>query len=72
MKVEEAKQLKYGQRVACPEDRGDPAFIGTVRTEGLDTTSIYTNRIGEEYIWVEVSRPGRAKSVWPSNRLGVA
>lgn len=72
MDVTTAKQLKYGQRVACPADGTNPAFIGSVHTEGLSNAPVYENAFGDEYIWVEVLRPGRHKSFWPSNRLGTA
>jgi len=69
MQVSEAKQLKYGQQVHCPADRGEPAFVGTVTSEGLDTAPVHKYP-DLEFIWIEVMRPGRHKSVWPSNRLG--
>lgn len=74
MDVEDAKKLKYSQRVDCPADRGEPAFIGTVRTrtETIKNSTVHKNIRDEEYIWVEVQQPGpgQRKALWPSNRLG--
>lgn len=73
MKIEEARKLKYGQRVSCPADRGSPAFTGTVRTETelIAHAQVYTTN-DVEFIWIEVQYPDRHKAVWPSNRLGGA
>lgn len=67
MNIEQAKQLKRGDRVICPADRGFAAYVGTVTHDGTDTQP-RCNYAGVEYIWVEVYGPLR-KSVWPSNRL---
>lgn len=71
MRVDQAKKLKYGQRVSCPADRGEDPFVGTVRTEHLDQAIVNKNGFGDEYIWVAVMGPKGRKAVWPSNRLGV-
>lgn len=66
MLITKALQLKVGDRVRCPADRGVPAFTGTVTH-----VSTQINEVGAvQYIWVEVQRPNSHKSVWPSNRLG--
>lgn len=66
MNIEQAKQLKAGDRVACPADRGEPSFTGRVTSVG---SNISKNLKGAEFVWVEVQGPHH-KSVWPSNRLG--
>lgn len=67
MNIEQAKKLKVGDRVNCPEDRGAPAFIGKVASVG---PNVSTNINGEEYVWVTVKGPhGFSAGVWPSNRL---
>jgi hypothetical protein len=71
VRVDQAKKLKYGQRVSCPPDRGSAGFTGTVRTENLDQAIVNNHPNGGDYIWVEVMGPTH-KSVWPSNRLGFA
>lgn len=70
MKLKTARALRPGKRVACPADRGDPSFIGTVTHVGSIMSKCHTTN--ESYIWIEVQRPGHHKSVWPSNRLGAA
>jgi hypothetical protein len=67
MHIEKAKQLRRGETVRCPADRGDPAFTGTVTHVGVLGAESH-NIHGEVYIWVEVKGPHH-KSVWPSNRL---
>lgn len=66
MRIEKALELKVGNMVSCPADRGDPAFRGPVTHISPVPCK---NHVGEDCIWVEVQRPGRHKSVWPSNRL---
>lgn len=68
MNIEKAKQLKIGQIVYCPADRGDAAYAG--RVEFIDAGENKTST-GEKYIWVHVRGPHHA-TVWPSNRLGAA
>ena len=75
MQIDQARKLRYGQRVYCPADAfsSTPAFIGTVRQEGLDAVPVNVSEVlgkRTEYIWVVVERSGRHKSTWPSNRLG--
>jgi hypothetical protein len=71
MDIDQAKKLKYGQKVRCPADNGDPPYVGTVRTETeiIAGSSVEKNLDGVEYIWIEVQGL-KHKSVWPSNRLG--
>lgn len=73
MDIESARKLKYGDRVHCPADRGDPAYVGTVRSVDCGTTPL-ASHMGKEFIWVLVRQPGPRghRSVWPSNRLGKA
>lgn len=68
MKIEQARQLKVGQIVHCPADRGDSAYTGKVTHIGSTTEK---NINGAEYIWVTVEhQSGLSRHVWPSNRLG--
>jgi hypothetical protein len=70
MRIEHAKGLKVGDRVRCPPDRGDPAYIGKVTHLSADHggTVYGTDQI---YLWVTVEHPaGKSRHVWPSNRLG--
>jgi hypothetical protein len=67
MDIKKALKLRDKQTVHCPEDRGYPAFYGTV--VGVPTTTVQKNHQGIEYVWVTVQGTLH-KSVWPSNRLG--
>lgn len=69
MDISKARLLKYGQSVQCPEDRGQKAFTGIVRSEDCATAQMNLNHKQDCYIWVTVSGLGGVKSVWPSNRL---
>ena len=60
-------QVKMNAVVACPADRGDPAYKGTVTHIGSEVSRTVND---VEYVWVEVRHPGGTKHVWPSNRLG--
>ena len=64
MLIAQALQLKKGQKVRCPEDRGTPAHTGEVISVG---TEVNKTPNGVEYVWVEVKVGSIA--VWPSNRL---
>lgn len=55
--------------VKCPEDRGDPAYVGRVLSTG---TEVHRSHKGDPYVWVEVQSPTGRKVVWPSNRLEAA
>ena len=73
MKIERARQLKHGERVRCPADRGDPAYVGTVCDESellakAAAGKVYSTKA--PYIWVAVRAPDGRKALWPSNRLG--
>lgn len=70
MDIDKARKLKYGQTVQVPGDRGDKAYIGTVRSEDCATSESRLNHQQIPFVWVEVSGPGGKKAVWPSNRLG--
>ena len=67
MDIQKAQNLKIGQRVRCPADRGEPAHNGTVEYVGQQTA---TTHAGTLYVWVTVRRSDAHASVWPSNRLG--
>jgi len=68
MNIDQAKKLKVGDIVNCPEDRGTPAFTGIVASVGSNVSKTIN---GDEYVWVSVkSRATRfSAGVWPSNRL---
>lgn len=67
MKIEKALALKYGNRVTCPPDRGEPSYVGTVRHVGVEQN---VSIAGAAYVWVTVQRThGASLHVWPSNRL---
>ena len=68
MRIEDARKLRVGSRVECPEDRGSAGFIGVVVHVGSIESK---NAEGTPYMWVTVrnSRPQRA--VWPTNRLSL-
>lgn len=68
MNIEKARKLKLGDTVRCPSDRGAPAFIGKVSF--IQPDLVNKNHVGEEYVWVNVSKNGKSAGVWPSNRLG--
>jgi len=67
MDIKQAKQLKVGDVVRCPADRGAAPFTGKVSSVGANVSkSIH----GEEYVWINVKGPsGHSAGVWPSNRL---
>jgi hypothetical protein len=69
MNIEDARKLKVGDRVRCPADRGNPAFIGVVTYySGIGATHA---NVSEPFLWVNVSTIyGLNAGVWPSNRLG--
>jgi hypothetical protein len=67
MRIEEARRLTPGMKVRCPEDRDEPAYVGTV-TQGAGETQ--EDLFGAEYAWVTVRDEVRGReAVWPSNRL---
>ena len=66
MHIDRALQLKCGDMVSCPADRGSAAFYGRVISAGVDVAK---DLKGADYIWVTVRGP-LTESVWPSNRLG--
>lgn len=66
MTIEQAKELKIGDRVTYPPDRGDKAGTGKVKHIG---TNVQTNIHGDQYVWVTVHKNGKSCGVWPSNRL---
>lgn len=65
MDIAKALELKVGNSVRFPADRGDPAGYGKV--EHIDPT-VATSFNGTKYIWVVVRGPNAA-ATWPSNRL---
>lgn len=68
MNISKALKIVVGNTVACPADRGDPAYMGRVTYVG---TTVLENIHGDRYIYVEVQTPwGNRKTMWPSNRLG--
>ena len=66
MTYEQAKELKVGDLVTYPEDRGEKG--GTGRVSHISTTP-QVNIDGVQYIWVRVTANGKSCGVWPSNRL---
>ena len=69
MDISKARNLKKGDKVHCPADRGDKAFMGKVVSENLKDCGSAVDWQMNCYIWVEVLGPGNKKSVWPSTRL---
>lgn len=68
MNIEEARKLRVGSQVKCPEDRGSAGFIGTVVHVG----SIESKTVnGTPYMWVTVRNPYYQRAVWPTNRLSL-
>ena len=68
MRIEDARKLRVGSQVKCPEDRGSAGFIGVVVHVG----SIESKTVnGTPYMWVTVRNPHYQRAVWPSNRLGL-
>lgn len=68
MKIEEALELKIGDVVHCPTDRGTLSFSGKVTHQDGKDCKVNKNISGDDYIWVGVDN-GKQKSVWPSNRI---
>lgn len=75
MHISRARELKRGERVAVPSDRGEPSYVGYIHSVAADAQED-TNLYGVAYIWVTISREagpsifGSPGKVWPSNRLG--
>lgn len=69
MDISKARNLKQGDKVSCPADRGDKPFIGTVVSSNLQDCGSAVDYQMNCYIWVEVLGAGGRKSVWPSTRL---
>ena len=68
MNIEEARKLRVGSRVKCPEDRGSAGFTGVVVHVG----SIESKTVnGTPYMWVTVRNSHHQRAVWPTNRLGL-
>lgn len=67
MHIDKAKQLKVGDVVRCPPDRGDPGYTATVRSAPAQQT-LY-NDTGVAYTWVYVTDPNGTSHIWPSNIL---
>lgn len=66
MNIEEARKLRVGSRVKCPEDRGSAGFIGVVvHVGGIESK----NAEGTPYMWVTVRNSRHQRAVWPTNRL---
>lgn len=68
MQIDKARQLKRGDIVACPPDRGNPGYRGTIKHVGAVEAKTTE---GTPYIWVTVQAPWRHAEVWPSNRLSL-
>lgn len=67
MNIGQARQLRIGQRVNYPADRGSPAGQGIVTHVGEGAAQ---NIYGEHYLWVSLrDSSGKSCGVWPSNRL---
>lgn len=67
MHIDKAKQLKVGDYVGCPSDRGEPGYTAVVRSDPVQQT--FYSDTGVAYIWVYVTGPNGTSHVWPSNRL---
>lgn len=68
MDIEQAKELRVGDWVFCPADRGGKPYRGQIYHTG---GAVHTNLNNEEFMWVSVVNPSTGKkSVWPTNRLG--
>jgi len=67
MDITRAKNLKVGDTVHCPADRGEPGYSG--RVEHISTTE-QTHMDSKPFLWVTVRKSNSTAHVWPSNRLG--
>lgn len=69
MHISNALQLKTGDSIYCPADRGEGGYRGRV-THGCGANQVYTTH-STSYIWIEVKeiRYPHRKAVWPSYRL---
>lgn len=68
MRIEDARKLRVGSRVKCPEDRGSPPFVGVVVHIGSIESK---NMHGVPYMWVTVRNTYHQRAVWPTNRLSI-
>jgi hypothetical protein len=67
MNIKEARELKVGDRVSFPVDRGEPAGTGIISHIG-ESTCVNINRTKyawTKYAWITL----KAGGVWPSNRI---
>lgn len=62
MDIKKAQQLKIGDIINFPEDRGNSAGFDKIT---FVSKEINKNIYGVEYIWVGTKKSG----VWPSNRI---
>jgi hypothetical protein len=68
MNIVEALQLRKGDLVRCPSDRGNPEYVGRVIEEFVGG-KVHKNLKEKEYIWVLIASQSGHKETWPSNRL---
>jgi hypothetical protein len=67
MNINKALELKKGDKVICPEDRGEKGYCGKVKHISRNINKSYQ---GIDYIWVSVSHNnGNSVTVWPSHRI---
>ena len=67
MNIVKALELKPGDKVEFPPDRGSRGGQGIVQHVG---SNIYRNIYGVNYVWVTLAdTEGKSKGVWPSNRI---
>lgn len=59
---------KPGDRVRCPKDMGQPAFVGVITFVGPNVTP--KTKHHPAYVWCTVKRGRENGGVWPSHRLG--
>jgi hypothetical protein len=62
MNIDRARQLKVGDIVHFPADRGDHAGYGRVSYVNVDA-EINKSFYGDYYIWVTVERNGKSAGV---------
>jgi hypothetical protein len=69
MKIEDALRLLPGMKVRCPEDQGEPAYVGlVVHAPGAPQEDL----LGAPFLWITLREEGGAReAVWPSNLLSL-
>jgi len=69
MHVDEARRLKPGMKVKCPDDQENAGYVGVV-THGAN--ELQADLLGDPFFWITVRDEARGcEAVWPSNLISL-